>query len=313
MHDSNVQQQNDIHAHLSMDNLHLHNKSRLRISPLTLPSACVLLPTCFQGDTELMAQVRDMTTQSLEQGPRGGGTVLTEQELHEFLVHITHGVSALGGQGSVAQERFAVEPSDLICGEFEHAAKGFYRMLNVPEKEVFRRAMAGVKAIQEEVKALGDRHVMEQLEYILHQPTSEKVFPNGIRDRGNAGLHLRDFVQHEHAKIAELEEAEVVSLRLYTTSAFQQINNPLRDQARISRGEAHPLPVTVMMIVSGIKKLRAVNSRSAEATQGMVLWRGLKNIRPTDFFVQKGGTEVMRLICWRQNFVWTVRVRASTR
>ncbi len=52
----------------------------------------------------------------------------------------------------------------------------------------------------------------------------------------------------------------MVSLRLYTTSAFQQINNPLRDQERISRGEAHPLPVTVMLIVSGPRHQEAVCS-----------------------------------------------------
>ncbi len=97
------------------------------------------------------------------------------------------------------------------------------------------------------------------LDYILHKPATVKKFPNGMRDEGHEGMLLQDFVQHEHARVAELEEAEVVALRLYTTSAFQQINGPLRDQDRIDRGEEHPLPVTVMTLVNGIKKLRAVH------------------------------------------------------
>ncbi len=238
-----------------------------------------------------------------QQGTQDGGTtVLTSDEHTEFLVHIIRGVSSLSRQpASISMERFAIEPSDLICGEFEHAAKGPYKLLNVPEREVVKRWLKGVEAIKDEVRELGDSNVMEQLNYILLQPATEKMCVNGLRDEGHAGMRLHDFMQHEHARVAELEEAEVVALRLYTTSAFQKINGPLRDQERISRGEAHPLPVTVMLIVSGIKKLRTVNSKRDEATQGMVLWRGLKNIRPTDRFAQKGGTEVScHFTCFRR-------------
>ena len=53
-------------------------------------------------------------------------SVLTDKEEQELVGHITRGVSALQAQGPVctARERFAVEPQDLICGEFEQAAKG---------------------------------------------------------------------------------------------------------------------------------------------------------------------------------------------
>ncbi len=189
-------------------------------------------------------------------------------------------------------DRFAIGPNDLICGEFEHAAKGFYKLLNVPEKDIIRLGLDGVAAIEEEVRALGDTDVSEQLHYILHLPASLQSCPNGMRDQGHEGMVLQDFVEHEHSKTADLNEAEVVALRLYTTSAFRHINNPLRDQARISSGEPHPLPVTVMLITSGIKKLRAIDAKGPAAMQSMVLWRGMKNIRPTDQFAGEGGTEV---------------------
>ncbi len=226
--------------------------------------------------------------------------LLNEEEYAEFAYHILLGLASSQQVQAQARdgERFVAEARDLICGEFEQAARGFYKLLHVNESEVYDRARAGVAAIEEEVRALGDRNVSEQLNYILRQRASEKMFPNGLRDKGHAGMLLQDFVQHKHAVAAELEEREVVALRLYTTSAFQQINNPLRDQERISRGDAHPLPVTVMLIVSGIKKLRAVDAGSDDATQELVLWRGMKNIRPTDHFAQKGGTEVtLRMLC----------------
>jgi hypothetical protein len=154
-----------------------------------------------------------------------------------------------------------------------------------------------VAAIEEEVNALGNRDVIQQLGYILWQPAKEKKFANGVRDKGHAGMWLSDFVQHEHARTAELEEAEVVALRLYTTSAFQQINSPLRDQERIRSKKPHPLPVTVMLISKAIKKLRAVNSHSDSAREPLVLWRGMKNVRPTDHFATNGGTEVTACTC----------------
>ncbi len=196
-------------------------------------------------------------------------------------------------------DRFVIEPKDLVCGEFEQAAKGFSKLLNISENEVNKLildGLGGVSAIVEEVRALGNKDVAEQLDYILHKPASEKAFPNGIRDKGHTGMRLKDFVEHEHARSAELEVGEVVALRLYTTSAYKEINTPLRDQERISRCKVHPLPVTVTLIARGIKKLRAIIAGGAAAIKPMVLWRGVKNVRPTDHFAEAGGTEVCRCL-----------------
>jgi hypothetical protein len=111
-------------------------------------------------------------------------------------------------------------------------------------------------------------------------------------------MSLQDFINDENSEIAGLKEAEVVALRLYTTPAFQQINNPLRDMERITGGAPHPLPVTVMLIASGIKKLRSVHADKDVATQTVVLWRGMKNIKPTDKFAEEGGTEVCMYVCF---------------
>jgi hypothetical protein len=192
------------------------------------------------------------------------------------------------------KEKFAKE---LICGEYKHAAQGFYNLLNVDEEEVFDRFRAGVAAIEKEVADLQDKMVAAQLDYILRQRARVKSFSNGLRDMGHEGMQLKDFVQHEHAITANLNEAEVVALRLYTTSAFKAINDPLRNQERIKRGEEHPMPVTVTLIAKGIKKLRAINALSDEAVETLVLWRGMQNVTTSAAFSRKGGTEVTQCTC----------------
>ncbi len=221
---------------------------------------------------------------------RSGDGVLTREEHTEIVYNMLLNTSPSSEEAAPEQGKFAKE---LICGEYRHAAQGFQMLLNVSEDDVFDRARAGVAAIEEEVKALGDKNVLKQLDYILHRRASVKSFSNGLRDKGHEGMRLQDFVRHEHAVTAKLTEAEVVALRLYTTSAFKQINDPLRDQERISRGEAHPLPVTVTLIAKGIKKLRIIDARKAAVVKVMVLWRGMKNVTTTAKFADLGGTEVM--------------------
>lgn len=73
-------------------------------------------------------------------------------------------------------------------------------------------------AIKKEVQALDDREVSEQLDYILLRSAKDKKFADGLRDKGHEGMTLQDFVKHPYARIAEVEEAEVVALRLCNAS-----------------------------------------------------------------------------------------------
>jgi hypothetical protein len=224
--------------------------------------------------------------------PAEGNSAVTKEEYTEIVYQMLLHISAAS---TTDRDRFVIDPHDLICGEFEHAAKGPKQLLNVPDDhhELFQRGrLDSVAVIEKEVRELGNRDVSEQLHYILRLPASLEQFPCGMRDQGHEGMVLQDFVEHKHSKTAKLEEAEVVALRLFTTSAFRHINNPLRDQARISSGEPHPLPVTVMLIIRGIRKLRVIGATGDEATRSMALWRGMRNVRPTDMFAKNGGTEV---------------------
>ena len=109
---------------------------------------------------------------------------------------------------------------------------------------------------------------------------------------GGRGKVLADFANHPKAQMAELDEAEVAALRLYTTAAFVSINAPLRDLQRRERKEPHPLALTVLLIRDAVLKLRAVEAMSEAANQQFELYRGMRNVTVPEEFMAIGGTEL---------------------
>ena len=95
-------------------------------------------------------------------------------------------------------------------------------------------------------------------------------FPQGVRDKGRAGMRLVDFCNTPQALAAALKLAEAAAMRVYTSPAFDAINTPLRDQTRFREKRPHPLAVTVLFIVRGLKKLRKVGASDDAATQTQV-------------------------------------------
>ena len=78
--------------------------------------------------------------------------------------------------------------------------------------------------------------------YVVDDEASEKEFPQGVRDKGRAGRRLDDFERDPQAVIAGLKKPELAALRVYTSPAFPEINDPLRDQTRFRERRPHPLP-----------------------------------------------------------------------
>ena len=160
----------------------------------------------------------------------------------------------------VGDSKFIEEAKDLITGEAKAAAEGLETLLCVGDsKETFYRRIAlGVAGIQEEVKQFVQEHgesdagvgeIQELFNYIVYEGTSEKKYPNGIRDEGRKpGTRLTYFVSHPKANKAGLSPAHVVALRMYTTSIYKYMNNPLRDRNRRKKNIACPLPVTTWYI-----------------------------------------------------------------
>ena len=219
----------------------------------------------------------------------GEGAVLSKEEYRD-MVRAILSAEPFDARASERGERYAVSPEEQICGVYQHAAEGFFELMNVDDDELYGKLRLGIKAIEEEVEKLGDPVVSEHLDYVLYQESSEKMFTNGVRDKGRNGMRLADFVEHKIAKEAGLKDAEVAALRLYTTIAYQAINNPLRDQERNARKEPHPLPVTTTLICNAIKKLRRIGARGSDAV--VVLYRGMRDLVAGDRFIKMGGTEL---------------------
>ena len=144
---------------------------------------------------------------------------------------------------------------------------------------------------------------MECVQYCLHEAagSSTKLFPNSLHARdcdangrrsdrtttSAAGMRLADFCALPAATTAKLTEAHVAALRIYSTAAFKVLNFPLRDRVK------HPCPVTVWYLSDAVSRLRAVDAAdAAKVTSKLDLWRGMKDVRVTDDFAARGGTEV---------------------
>ena len=194
-----------------------------------------------------------------------------------------------------AEEKFYGSIENLVLGQPIAAALGLKHRLNVSNLDAL--IGKGMEGIQEEVDSLvlsgieGAQEVKDWLYYIRYEPTSEREFPNGVRDRGRGTQSLIDFQTHPCAQKASLLEAHVVSLRLYTTSAFKFINNPLRDSGRHAENQPCPLPVTTYWADQAIKMLRAVNAEQRYG-EPVTLWRGMQNRKAAADFVLRGGTEL---------------------
>jgi hypothetical protein len=211
-----------------------------------------------------------------------GGGLLSEDEYKSFVLSILAKTSGKRPE-QTAYDKFVGE---LICHSFDEAMGSLEDLLMVDEDYFWQRNR--LEAITKEVQELGDEVVSANLNYILYQEATEKEFENGVRDKGRAGERFQNFLDHEFCKKAKLNDAEVLALRLYTTPAFKHINDPLRQKVRTR----HPLAYTVFCIREGIKKLRKIESVPGEKMKPVTLWRGLKNTKTSDRFMDGDGAEV---------------------
>ena len=204
-----------------------------------------------------------------------------------YQLHVVRSSLQHGGEGKVshASQRFAGNSRDIISGQPKEAATGIYGFIGHSETDIRTKMNLGTAAIIEEWEAHGSEEDLENLHYVLYKPAGSdlKKFHNGwMRDRapdgselpGRHGMMLRQFVELSMFRKAQLEEPHVVSLRLYTTSAYRALNDPMRNLKLDSDGEPvqpprlaepHKLPVTMGFMYEGLKRLRAAAAVEEDA------------------------------------------------
>ena len=99
---------------------------------------------------------------------------------------------------------------------------------------------------------------------------------------------LESLLAHPHATKAKLKVHHVLGLRIYTTSSYPRINDPLRADPP---QRPHPFAATTYFIDQGIKMLRAVAASLPDAHTTQVYWRGMKDLGLSMQFMATGGTE----------------------
>jgi hypothetical protein len=200
---------------------------------------------------------------------------------------------AAGASGD-RSSRFTSETHYLVTGKPLDAALGVNHYMRVDAAVVMRGMAEGVRRIVREVERGGTPEDRECLDYVLRRRagSSAKAFQGGRRrDSQRQGEQLRDFVDLPQSRLAELEPAHVLALRLYTTAAYKSINTPLRDQSP-ERGP-HPMPTLINFIKDAIGKLRAVAASQGDGSDSPLdLWRGLRGLAVDTSFLRQGGTEL---------------------
>ena len=248
------------------------------------------------GDDPIMVvEIRARISQSIQiQMP-----LLTELEMfsiRQFLKVDQKETSPI--KNSKLLSRFGDEQRYFISGNPMESVSGLAHFLGVDDIKLQRAKMNGLEEIEREILAGREDEVIKNMKYVLYDIASESKFSNGIRDHGNSGKRLADFANHKIAKQYRLREEHVAALRIYTTSAFSYINNPLRmNNSGGDKGDtkSHPYPVTVSFIDDAIKLLRAStaksftsSSSSEEMKEDSILWRGIKNTSITEDFIDGG-------------------------
>ena len=222
----------------------------------------------------------------------GGGGALTDAERRAIVAAVGTEMAVGGVQGT----RFCGAMEDLKTGRPADAARGLGDRMRVDQAALYARMARGVDGIEEETRefragsAEDVAELQDIVDYVINQRTSEKAYPNGIRDQGRNGTRPSYFTTHRIAQEAGLLEAETHSLRIYTTFVYKSLNNPLRDDGRYARREPVPLPAVSQFAADAIKKLRGLRAGSDE--RNIVVWRGMRNLRATEAFMKQGGTEL---------------------
>ena len=111
--------------------------------------------------------------------------LLNPQEYEELATSLL-----MSGTASDTGQKFLSDPNKLITGEFEHAAGGIGELLSVDEDDLAAQATGGVDAMRAEIAALGNAELTQHFDYIVEEVASEMEFPQGVRDKGRAGMRV---------------------------------------------------------------------------------------------------------------------------
>jgi len=131
--------------------------------------------------------------------------------------------------------------------------------------------------------------VSADFKYVLYETSSEKQYPDGVRDKGRVGKSIDDFMKMPQSKKTKMNKPEAASLRFYSSPSFPAVTIPLRDPDRETQ---HPLAALTYCIFTAIRKQLALGAEDqAAAVEERIFWRGFSDMQISEDFKKHGGTE----------------------
>eukprot|EP01046_Picozoa_sp_COSAG06_P010277 COSAG06_NODE_559_length_14300_cov_98.800085_3_plen_713_part_00 len=180
---------------------------------------------------------------------------------------------------AVVPDKYIAADKQIRLGQPEDSTHGVEVLLGLTDAMMGEFYQDPIGAIKKEFALHGSADDKENLRCAL----------DGIKKLGWAsGISLDALLAHENATMAKLKHHHVLALRIYTTSSYSRINDPLR---RDPPQRPHPFAATTFFIDKAIKMLRAVAASLPNAHTLQVYWRGMRDLGLTMEFLQKGGTE----------------------
>ena len=176
-------------------------------------------------------------------------------------------------------KEFQVHGSDEDKANLAGLLDGTYR--NPPDSVLIKAAEDAVRDAQE----------AGMLDPTLNQTAADAqaaVDADTAKKAATRCVTIDELMQTKQVLTSGIERHHVLALRLYTTSSYRLINNPLRT---VPPTQPHPVAATTYFISDAIKKLRAVGAEQTDAFVPVVYWRGLAGMSLSTEFMEQGGTE----------------------
>ena len=171
----------------------------------------------------------------------------------------------------------------INLGKSTLAAKGLDVLLGIDPK-TYMHVKNKVKVMLKEFAKNGTDQDKKNLKTLLD---GTYVNPGEMHAQSKT---MEELMACSAVKDAGLELHHVLALRLYTTSTYSSINNPMRQSPPVL---PHPFAATLYYISDALSKLREVQGKdSALRNETLVFWRGMKDLQMTDEFMRTGGSEM---------------------
>lgn len=181
----------------------------------------------------------------------------------------------------------------ISLGKSTLAAKGLDTLLGIDPK-TYMHVKRKVKVMLKEFAKSGTTEDNRNIATLLngtykHPPNSDGSPLTAEEIRGQA-ITMEELMLSDSVQGAGLERHHVLALRLYTTSTYRSINNPMRQSPPVL---PHPFAATLYYISDALSKLRELQGKDlAVRNESQVFWRGMKDLQIADTFVRTGGSEM---------------------